>query len=765
MQSRNDHDLVGVVQDARMGKRALFVTVALFLHTMSRGRPDQQMSVKRHYRSFTAVAVLLALLLVQYGCGGGGGGSDGGSASPSGVSVSGTVQAPGGVIALNRPATLRRLFARLLVSDAVADLPGVTIVGAGVTINLIRIDDNGNRVGVIATTTTDSSGNYTFTAPAGFTPAANYIVEAASSNLTLQSFVTGTTVNVDPYTHATVTLVTGAISSAGASITGVSTADVAAVQQTVLQTSGDVSTTATTASQLVSGLTAAIRNDLESNNIVTSIASTGSITGTVTDSGGAPVANVQIMVRTFGNQTTQAITRTDASGAYTVHAPAGDYIIGAINDTAGSTAASQWWTGSGGATSLFAAGKVTVGSTAVTRNFSLAQGGRISGTVTAGSSSTTLAGVTVTLCDFTTGQTLMFVRTLPDGTYNFNVAAGTYYLSFRNSTLAPYATAVYNGTPGGGANKTQAQKFTINPGDSVTASMGLVLGNSISGSVTDPTTGAAAGIPVRFQDSTGAFAESLRTGVDGSYRMWVQPGTYNILTRGQQASGVDASSGNVSQSFNAAVGTITATVTDGTNAVSQAFAYLYDATGGTPTYNMVGYEVSNGDGTVTLYAPTSYSKVVLSIAVNDGRTIGSNTYYGASALTTPTSIPSGTRIPVPAAGSTTALGTLALPAGQVLSGTVTNSSTGASRGNSIVQVRMGGIGGAFRVLNTRSMSDGSYTASLPSGGTVTRLLACNSSPNSAGTGGNSTTPGSSAGSYAYTAAFTVSSATTEDLSY
>ena len=720
--------------------------------------------MKRHLCSLTVVILLSAFALAQYGCGGGGGGGGASASSSSGTAVNGSIQAPGGVIAFDRPFSLRRMLARFFVGDAAADNPGVAPVGAGVTVNLVQIDNNGNQVAILATTTTDASGNYTLTAPAGFTGGASYVVEAAGSSLTLRSFVTGTTVNVDPYTHATVTLITGAVSTASSAIAAVSSADVAAVQQTVLQTSGDITTTSSTATQMVSGLTTKIQNDVESNNIVTSIGSPGSITGNVVDSNSAAVAGAQIMVRTFGNQTTQAITRTDASGNYTVHVPAGDYIVGVINDTATSTAASQWWTATGGTPGQFGAGKVTVASTAVTINFSLIPGGRISGTVTAGSSTTTLAGIYVTLCDYVSGQTLMFVRTSPDGTYNFNVAPGTYWLSFRNSTLAPYATGCYNGSAGGGANKTQAQKLTVTAGSSTTANMALMLGNMISGSVTDPTTGAVAGMAMRFQDSTGALAESMRTSIDGTYRMWVQPGSYNILTRGQIASAVNASAGNVTQNFASTVGMITATITDGTNPVSGVFAYLYDTTA---SNNLVGYEVTNGDGTVTVYAPPATGHVILSILVDNGRPLGTNTYYGNATLTTPTRIPAGTQIVVPAGGSTTALGSLALTTGQVLSGVVTNTVGGAPIGNSIVQVRIaGGFGGGYRIASERTTSDGSYSISLPAGISISRVLACLNtlSPGNQETSGPSSS-GDVAGQYAWTASFTMSGSTTENLSY
>jgi hypothetical protein len=111
-------------------------------------------------------------------------------------------------------------------------------------------------------------------------------------------------------------------------MTAVSLADISAVQETVLEHSADVSTSSTTATQLANDLGQSVTNSVESKNIVTSIANPGGLTGTVTDNTGTPVANVRIVVRTFNDQVTQALTRTDAAGRHTVHVPAGDYIIG-----------------------------------------------------------------------------------------------------------------------------------------------------------------------------------------------------------------------------------------------------------------------------------------------------------------------------------------------------------------------------------------------------------------------------------------------------
>ena len=361
------------------------------------------------------------------------------------------------------------MFARFFVSEARAgspSLPGVSSVGAGVTVSLIQIDNNGNQVGAaIATATTDASGNYTLTTPVGFTPGPNYVVVASSGGTSIRSFATGTSVDVNPYSHTTVALITGTVSGASGQITNVSIADIDTVQQTVLQTSGDVSTTSTTATALTTALQGSINNNIESNNIVNSITAAGTITGNVTDSGGAPVAGRPDHGPHLRRPDNDGYYQNEFRGELYRPRACRGLCRGAINDTSTSTAASQWWTSTGGTTSAFFAEKISVGATPVTTNFSPPDGGRVSGTVTAAATGGTLPGIQVTLCDFSTGQTLMWVTTNPDGAYTFNVAPGAYFLTFRNQTLAEYGTGIWNSTiPGGGTNKTQAEKIVVTAG-------------------------------------------------------------------------------------------------------------------------------------------------------------------------------------------------------------------------------------------------------------------------------------------------------------
>ncbi len=213
--------------------------------------------------------------------------------------------------------------------------------------------------------------------------------------------------------------------------------------------------------------------------------------------------------------------------------------------------------------------------------------------------------------------------------------------------------------------------------------MALAAGGQISGTVTDGTN-PLPGIAVRFQDSTGAFAESIRTAKDGTYSVWVQqtvpsalalPGgsPYNILCRGQQYSGTSTATtlgGAVAvtpgatvtgKSFTTAVGTMTATILDASsNPVGAAYVYVYDTT---TNYSMLGFEITAGDGTVTVYGPTG-ANVRLAIVVNDGRMIGSR----ALSTTYNNYVTNGNNITVPALWARSAF----LPGG-VLSGTVTQS--------------------------------------------------------------------------------------------
>ena len=729
-----------------------------------------------------AAAGALALLIACSNTGsntsftgsGGPGTGGGGAGAPQGPAISGTVATPvSSAITQTGPRTALADLATPLGAAVNTTAPNTTPLGAGVTVNLIQIDGNGHQVGgVLATTTTDASGNYTLTAPYGFVPGPSYVAQAVlGTTTTLLSFVTGTTANINPYTQTTVGLVTGSL--AGASPSTLRPADITAVQQTVLTGSGNITLPAgSSATAMASALTANVKNDVEANNIVTNLAAATGITGSVTGPDGNPVAGVQILVRTFGNQVTAAMTRTDASGTYTVHVAAGDYIIGAINDTATSTAASTWWASGGAqATSQFKATKVTVAASGnVTKNFTLQAGARLAGSITTSDSGQPLAGIVVTLVDFVSSQTLMNVTTLPDGTFTFNVAPGSYYVSARNSTLQPYATAVWlSGTPTGGANKCLASPAILVAGDSKSGAMTLEPGHQISGLVSDPTTGPVAGMVLRLQDGSatgaGAFAESMRTGQDGTYKIWVQPGIFNLFCRGQQKMQLDARQANQVQNFAAAVSQISTTLQDPSgNPVSQAQVYLYPRNNAIVAsadplavvqYNQAqGWEISNSDGTVTLYAPAPIGNVEMAFNIDDGEMYGTSIYAGPGQPAVAPSLSRGNAAQITglAVGTPIILPAITIPAGAVLSGNVADP-TGAPRANAKVQIRIGNFTtGNYQLATTRTMSDGSYSLSLPANALLAGVVAFPASYNVGNNGSPQLTgssPASLAGNYAY----------------
>ncbi len=147
----------------------------------------------------------------------------------------------------------------------------------------------------------------------------------------------------------------------------------------------------------------------------------------------------------------------------------------------------------------------------------------------------------------------MYVITKSDGSYNINVAPGDYYLYARNLTLQPYANQMYSSALGSGAiNKTQADKLSISAGTNIYANMSLVSGISLNGIVTDPSTGPVKGRNMRLSDANDLFASAWRTNNDGTFRVWLEPGTYTLRAYGQIFTGNLSSSQTVT--FDAAVG-------------------------------------------------------------------------------------------------------------------------------------------------------------------------------------------------------------------
>ncbi|MGD8569800.1 MAG: hypothetical protein PVJ39_17065 [Gammaproteobacteria bacterium] len=106
------------------------------------------------------IVFLFSLFLAFAGCGGGSGGGNDGTGQVTGTTISGEVSVVANQVALFENKTLMTRLATLLVPDLQAAVTGLTQL-PNATVELIRIDDNGDQVGgVLATATTDDNGAY-----------------------------------------------------------------------------------------------------------------------------------------------------------------------------------------------------------------------------------------------------------------------------------------------------------------------------------------------------------------------------------------------------------------------------------------------------------------------------------------------------------------------------------------------------------------------------------------------------------------------------
>lgn len=698
----------------------------------------------------TQCGALFAMTAALAGCGGGGSDSTSTTTPPVTLSVSGTVTAPGGALALRETTVLEKMLAAVFGNSAVAALPGTSAV-SGTTVSLIEIDTTGAQVGsALATATTASDGTFTVAAPSTFEAAAKYVLRVGSGASEMDTMVTGTAdQDIDPATEAATDLVLDTVVSGGATLASLDVGQVAGVIDTVTKLADDVVDAGSIAG-IATALTTEAQNQEEASNVLESIAADGTITGTVTDTSSAPLANIDVVVRDFSDWVTRAKTKTNSAGQYTVKVPSGNtkhYIVGAINHTSTSTAASEWWTAGGGAANQFSGEKVSVpNTTAISKDFVLDPGAQIKGVVYATDGTTPLGGVHVLVRDFSNDTPVAISRTRPDGKYLINVKPGSYTVGTRNQTLQAYVGGTYNGAAAGstttvvtpGANASAATPIVVVAGDVITAKFALPAGREVSGVVTNPTptTTPVTGMSVRFYGAdtapdaiNGAFVEGIKTNKDGGYRMWVLPANdYTVRARGQSAS-VTAGSSVSTQNFTSAVGQATATLTtDGSTPLSQVKVGVYDGT----TFEYQGFETSNGDGTVTVYTSAS-SDYVLELKVDGGSTtVGSAIYDGPATDSDPAAaqvvsgarLTFGTQVTFTAdSTSITELGTLTMPVGGELKGKIykTTATAGNEQANAIVQVRgynTSGGGGGFRFISTRTQADGSYSISLPPGTTA-----------------------------------------------
>jgi len=215
------------------------------------------------FKLFFALAITLAVTACGGGGGGGSGGSNNTSPTPTSVVLSGTVTAPGGAVAFAPGQNLFQILAESLVPGANASLVGTAVAPDGTQVDLVKIDDTGAVVTVVASTTT-AGGNYSFDlTKLGVGYASDLVVQvtSSSSGAKMRAFVgMGGIVDLNPVSETAVRIVMDPIAaSSGVSLSNFTvqeqsdiTAAVNLLVMTQLLTSGfDIETTVTALKSIV----------------------------------------------------------------------------------------------------------------------------------------------------------------------------------------------------------------------------------------------------------------------------------------------------------------------------------------------------------------------------------------------------------------------------------------------------------------------------------------------------------------------------------
>lgn len=706
------------------------------------------------YKELLISASLVGLVAA---CGGGGASGPGKQTTqlvPATVAVSGSVSALNGVVAFYSPSVTDMLLAGLFGKPAFSAITGEASVGAGVTVNLIEVDASGATVGaVIATATTDASGNYSLDAPEGFTADSKYVVRAVGTSVNSDARVTTLAPDIDTTSDAA----SSVISTAAMDLGKLTTSEIEEIHAAVADIVENTDSGATTIANFRSAIVTAVSDDEAASNLVASTVAAGQICGTVKDSAGTALENIRIVVRDFGNWTTRAKTKTAADGSYCVNVPRtgdadtyiagktlnGEYILGALNFTGSSFAASQWWTatsstaaGTGGANSQFKAEKVTVGAsdTTITKNMFLDKdGARVTGTVT-GPLGASVEGMRVVIRNYDVIKPLASARVKADGTYRINVKTADYMISFRNKTRHPYASEIYRSGTTGAFNRNMASRETMIPNDA-TANVynaELAAGAVISGIVKDNAGIAVSGEVVYVDNADGGRIEALRTNKSGKFRIWVNPrlGTdfsaytnpaaYTVRTRGQAlAADTNGADDNTKTHFKLSTSTgleFAATTTkvfgtlmsgDATPVpVSSAVVFLTNSNGDKA--------VSAADGSFSLYAQTAVATHYFTARFDNDVNYASGAHNGAGVLSrTPRNT-----FAIDATGGDVNLGTLTVQTLGITGGIdagVAYVKGNAGAGSTKVKFFTAAPDPTTFMVATNSRGDGSFDVTVPAG--------------------------------------------------
>jgi hypothetical protein len=216
------------------------------------------------------------------------GGSSGGSAPPSGSSaagttVSGSVQAPGGLIAL-QPKSPSQFFANFFSSAAYANISGSSAVPDGTVVQLGRVTGDGSGFSLLSSAQT-AGGRYSFNLTnLNLQFASDLLVQVVSGTAQMRAFVVSDTVDLDPVSETAVQLALEQLSAnPGSTLNNFTVQELADLTGSI-----SVITTASflTSSSTIDTTVTAIRNAALANGPLTAFLIAAASPGQTTDGPG-----------------------------------------------------------------------------------------------------------------------------------------------------------------------------------------------------------------------------------------------------------------------------------------------------------------------------------------------------------------------------------------------------------------------------------------------------------------------------------------------
>jgi hypothetical protein len=620
--------------------------------------------------------------------------------------------------------------ARLLSGSVTTN--GLDTVFNSTLVQLTEIDAAGNQVGDTVSFGAVQNGVFSLAIPESLAAESRYLATVQTASGELRAHLTNaTSLELSPVSTSASDL-----ALTYSDVNEVNAAEILEIERTLreVELANDLSG-ATTLTDYITQLETAFLADLETANILTSSFGLGTICGHVQDIDDIALPSISIEVRDFSNEILRARTTSDANGNYCVDVPIagsqdpvsmqtgnGEYIVGAINHTDTSFAASEWWTTAGNGYLRIRGEKVSVLSAATaTADFTLEPGARLFGHIGALDLSENIIdipGVKISVLDSITHLPLAEHSAQSDGTFRINVFPGNYIVEVRNNTFRQYASAVFTTPSGPGTNlRNQGSVLTVTASNSTEATLILSSNaNLLSGRIAvgaDISTGLG-GVPVTginvsvFQEVRpnvgGVILEGSPviktrvTNVDGRYQIWLAPDAYQVFAYGQYdyANLLQLDHDSI---FADSVAELPVNVQHNNLPVSGAKLRIYANTEG---YDFRAESISRSDGTATLYSSFNGNHVVQA-RIEENAPYASIYYGGTQQFNTATSVNLTPDVLATAIS-------IDLPDGGILTGFFDDFG-GNAQSNTLVAMLLNN-GYAFA---TRTNGNGRFRLSLPEG--------------------------------------------------